>query len=61
MAFLSLYIHVNSENSRGFYFRETSQNFAKVKPPRKGVFTLLFIDVGKSCTSREFLKSQICL
>ena len=41
---------VNSEMSRGFYFRETSQ-----KPSRNRKITLPFTDVGKSCTIHDFL------
>ena len=42
--------------SRGLYFRETShmQSFVKKKNSRNGKLTLSFIDIGKSCLSREF-------
>ena len=38
-----------------------SRNFAEMKSLRNGRITPLIIDVGQSCTSREFLASQICL
>ena len=43
--------------SRGFYFRETShmRSFAKVNPSQNAEITLLFTDVGKSFSSRDFL------
>ena len=42
--------------SRGLYFRETShmRKFAKIKPSQNDKITLSFIDIGKSCLSREF-------
>ena len=36
-------------------------SFVKIKSLRNGEITLSFIDVGKSCLSREFLTSQICI
>ena len=33
----------------------------KVKSSRNGKIILSFTDIGKSCPSREFLASQICL
>ena len=35
--------------------------FAKIISSRNGGINLSFIDIGKSCPYREFLKSQICL
>ena len=35
--------------------------FVKRKPPPNDEITLSFTDIGKSCCSREILKSQICL
>ena len=43
----------------GLYFRETS--FVKIKSSRNCKITLSFIDIGKSCLSREFFTSLICL
>ena len=42
---------VNSEISRGFYFRETShvRSFVKIKLSQNGDTTLPFTDIGKSC------------
>ena len=37
------------------------RSFVKIKPSRNGGITLSFIDGGKSCLSREFSMSQICL
>ena len=37
------------------------RSFLKTKSSRNGVITLSFTDIGKSCPSREFLASQICL
>ena len=36
-------------------------SFVEIKPSRNGNITLSFTDVGKSCPSREFFTSQICL
>ena len=36
-------------------------SFVKIKPSRYGKITLSFIDLGKSCISREFFTSLICL
>ena len=50
--------------SRGFYFRETShmlRSFLKIKSSQNGEITLLFTDIGKSCTSCNFLAPQECL
>ena len=33
------------------------QSFVKIKPSRNGKITLSFIDIGKSCLSREFFTS----
>ena len=41
-------VTVNPKFSRGFYFRETSHSFVKIKPSRNGEITFLFIDIGKS-------------
>ena len=35
--------------------------FVKIKPSRNGKITLSFIDIGKSCLSREFFTSLMCL
>ena len=37
------------------------RSFMKIKPSRNGKITLSFIDIGKSCLSREFFTSLICL
>ena len=37
------------------------RSFVKMKPSRNGQITLSFIDIGKSCLSREFFTSLICL
>ena len=37
------------------------RSFVKLKPSRNGKITLLFIDIGKSCLSREFFTSLVCL
>ena len=37
------------------------RSFVKIKPLRNGRITLSFIDIGKSCLSREFFTSLICL
>ena len=49
--------------SPGLYFHETlyMRRFVKIKPLRNGKITLSFIDIGKSCLSREFFTSLICL
>ena len=54
---------VNSEFLRGLYFRETShmRSFMKINPSRNDKITLSFIDIGKSCLSREFFTSLMCL
>ena len=36
-------------------------SFVKIKSSRNGEVTLSFTDEGKSCHSREFFTSQICL
>ena len=36
-------------------------SFTKVKSLRNGKITLLFTNVGKSCSSCQFLTSQICI
>ena len=47
---------------RGFIFRETRhlRSFVKIKPSQN-MKSLSFNDVGKSCSGREFLTSQMCL
>ena len=57
-----LRLTVNSEISRGFNFRETlhMRSFVK-KILGNGEITLSFTDKVKSCPSRDFLASQICL
>ena len=54
---------VNPEIFARVYFRETShmRSFVKIKPSRNGEITLTFIDMAKSCLSREFFTSLICL
>ena len=54
---------VNSEISRGFYFRETShmRSFVKMKTSRNGEITLSATDMGKSYPSSEIFRSQVCL
>ena len=54
---------VDSEISRGFYFRETShmRNFVKIKSSRNGEITLSFTGISISCTSCNILTSKICL
>ena len=37
------------------------RSFVKIKSSRNGEITLSFTDKNKSCPSREFLTSQICL
>ena len=37
------------------------RSFMKIKSSQKGFITLSFTDIGKSCLSREFLASLICL
>ena len=37
------------------------RSFMKIKHSRNGKITLSFTDIRKSCPSREFLTSQICL
>ena len=37
------------------------RSFVKIKPSRNGRITLSFIDIVKSCLSREFFTSLICL
>ena len=49
---------VNSEIFARVYFRES---FLKIKPLPNGEITPSFTNLGKSCPSWEFLKSQICL
>ena len=54
---------------KGFNFRETShmrsfvnmRSFVKIKSSQNGEITLSITDIGKSCTSREFLSLQECL
>ena len=48
---------------RGFIFREIShmRSFVKVKSLQNGETIRSFTDLGKSCPSREFSTSQICL
>ena len=49
-------ITIDSEISRGFYFRETShmRSFMKIKSSQIGEIILSFTDIGKSCHSRAF-------
>ena len=37
------------------------RSFVKRKYSRNGEITLKVTDIGKSCPSQEFLRSQICL
>ena len=37
------------------------RSFVKIKSSPNGAITLSITDIGKSCPSREFLVSQICL
>ena len=37
------------------------RSFVQIKPSRNGKITLLFTDIGKSCLSRKFRVSKICL
>ena len=37
------------------------RSFVKIKSSRNAEITLSFPDVCKSCPSREFLESQMCL
>ena len=37
------------------------RNFVKIESPRNAEMTILFTDIFKSCPSRKFLASQICL
>ena len=49
--------------ARVIYYRETShmRSFVKIKSSQNAENTLSFTDICKSCTSREFLASQMCL
>ena len=55
---------VNSEISRGFYFREASHSNAKVrekiKLSRYGNITLSFADLGVNHAMVAILTSQVC-
>ena len=42
-------------------FGNVCKGFMKIKPLPKGEISLSFTDIGKSCSSRAFLTSQICL
>ena len=55
--------YCKSGNFREGYFRETSymRSFVKIKSSRNDEIYLSFTDIGKSCPSREFYTSQICL
>ena len=46
-----------------FYFREKKlRSFVKIKSSQNGeITTSITDDIGKSCTSREFLAPQECL
>ena len=59
----STYFTVNSEIFARVLFRVTShmRSFVKIKSSRNAEITQSFTDIGKSCPSREFLASQICL
>ena len=48
---------VNSENFKRVYFR----TFVKIKPLRNSEITMSSTDEGKTCPSRDFFASQICL
>ena len=37
------------------------RSFVKINPSRNGKITRSFIDIGKSCLSRDFFTSLICL
>ena len=37
------------------------RSFVKTKPSGNDEITMSFIDIGKSCPTSEFLRSQICL
>ena len=37
------------------------RSFVKIKSLRNSEITLSFTDIGKSCPSRDFLMSQICI
>ena len=37
------------------------QSFVKIKSSQSREITLSITDIGKSCPSREFLTSQVCL
>ena len=37
------------------------RSFVKIKPSQNGKINRPFIDIGKSCLSREFFTLQICL
>ena len=54
---------VNSEIFAKVYFRETSlmRSFAELKSSQNGEVTLSLTDIGKSCPSREFKTSLICI
>ena len=53
----------NREIFARVYFRETShmRSFEKINTSRNDEIALSFTDLGKSCPSREFLTSQICI
>ena len=44
----------------GFIFAKL-RSFLKTKSSRNGDITLSFIDIGKSCPSRNFLTAHICV
>ena len=52
---------VNSELFERVLFSRNFAYFVKIKPSRNGEISLLFTDIGKSCPSREFLMSQVCI
>ena len=44
-----------------WYVRPAKAKFREMKPSRNGKITLSFIYIGKSCLSREFFTSLVCL
>ena len=53
--------HPVHESSEIFARTLFSRSFVKIKPSRNGKSTLSFIDIGKSCLSRECFTSLICI
>ena len=52
---------VNSEIFASFFFVKLRISFVKMKTSRFRAITLSSTDIGKSCHSRDFSTSQICL